>query len=737
MKGTDFSRDAGSRYRASIRWVIAAISIVLPLLFCGTLADPFQLPKQVLFRWGALAVLGLWLLGTLASGRISLQRSGATAPLLLLTFIGLLSVFQAPNPAESSSAIRDMAFGAMVLFLSLAALAERTGLVAGSIGLGAALTAALGSLQILFGPRVGFLPSTQGGALAGDVSTGAIFVAISLPLLLGLTTARSRGAWFWAVGTGVSLAYVALARTRAAWLAAGAGLILFTLLSLLRRRSPETGPASGIPGTRRLVLGAMALAVALFLAGTYGRGIDLLSSSPSMKTVELQGLELRLGTWQATLRMVLSHPLGVGAGSWRRAFPEEAGKPAAGSSFTSSRLPQSAGNLYLETAAELGPAGLLLLLWFLVRAISTGWKRSAAGGGVRTGAAASLASIAGCGLLASPLAEQPSLWTATLLAALVFAPGREAEPAGSPAELSWEMEPHRRRWVGLLAVLLFAMLVGISGWSGYRALASSASLQSGQAACLRRDYATALPALRRAAGMDPSSGLVRYITGACALGSGQLGLAETELRAAHHLNPQDAATLLALASTLQAKGDLQGALGACEKAKKIWPKDEAVNLALGDIRGAAGDVKGSLDAYRAALEGNSYSVRAHLKIAGLLEKQNQPGSALSAASAYSRAATLDPYLPEALSGLGDAYMKQGNYESAVEIYNNLLAIVPDHFRALVNLARTLAGMQHYCDALPLLEKARGLDRDPSRRAQIDQAIADLNAKCRKTSPQAR
>jgi len=733
VKGTDFSRDPGSRYHAPIRWVIAAVSIVLPFLFCGTLADPFQLPKQVLFRWGALAVLGLWLLATLASGRISLQRSGATAPLLLLTFIGVLSVFQAPNPAESSSAIRDMAFCAMVLFLSLGALAERTGLVTGSIGLGAALTAALGTLQILFGPRVGFLPSTQGGALAGDVSTGAIFVAISLPLLLGLTTAHSRGAWLWAAGTGVSLAYVALARTRAAWLAAGAGLVLFTLLSLLRRRSPETGPASGASGTRRLVLGATALAVALCLAGTYGRGIDLLSSSPSMKTAELQGLELRQSTWQATLRMVLSHPLGVGAGSWRRAFPEEAGKPAANSSFTSSRLPQSAGNLYLETAAELGPAGLLLLLWFLVRAISTGWKRSAAGGGVRTGAAASLASIVGCGLLASPLAEQPSLWTATILAALVFAPGREADPAGSP-DLSWEMEPHRRRWVGLLAVLLFATLVGISGWSGYRAFASSASLQSGQAACLRRDYAAALPALRRAAGMDPSSGLVRYITGACALGSGQLDLAETELRAAHRLNPQDAATLLALASTLQAKGDLKDALGVCEKARKIWPKDEAVNLALGDIRGAAGDVKGSLDAYRKALEGNPHSVKAYLKIAGLHEGKNE---LTSAAIAFSRAVTLDPYLPEALAGLGDAYMKQGNYESAIDVYNSLLAIAPDHFPALVNLARTLVGLQHFCEALPLLEKARGLDRDPSRRAQLEQAIADLNAKCLKTRPQVR
>ena len=108
-----------------------------------------------------------------------------------------------------------------------------------------------------------------------------------------------------------------------------------------------------------------------------------------------------------------------------------------------------------------------------------------------------------------------------------------------------------------------------------------------------------------------------------------------------------------------------------------------------------------------------------------------------AAIAYSGALNLDPFYPDALAGLGDAYMKQGNYEAAVDTYHGLLGIVPDHLPALVNLSRTLAGLRQYCEALPVLEKVRDLDRDPSRRPQIDQAIADLNDKCRMTRPQAR
>ena len=733
MKGTDTSRDPGTRHTAAVRWVIAAISLGLPFLFCSSLADPFQLPKQILFRWGALAVLGLWLLGATTSGRISLRRSGITAPILLLTFIGLLSVFQAPNPAEAASAVRDMAFCSVVLFVSLAALEEGTVLVAGAIGLGAALIAALGTSQILFGPLVGFLPPTQGGATCGDVSTGAIYVAMAIPLLLGLTMAQSRGAWLWAAGTGVSLAYVALARSRAAWLGAAAGLVLFTVLSLRRRESSRESPATGAPGRGGLVAGAIALAVVICLAGKYGRGIDFISSPPSLKTVELQGLELRLGSWQATFRMILSHPLGVGAGSWRRAFPEVAGEPAEGLHFTPSRLPQSAGNLYLETAAELGSAGLLLLLWIMVRVFSAGWKRSAEAGGIRNGATASVASLAGCGLLASPLAEQPILWTATILVALILAPGGRMQPGALPA-LSWEMVPGRKRVTALLAGLLFAALVAIAGWSGYRTWVSSASLQSGQAACLRRDYATALPALRRASETDPSSSLVRYFAGACALAAGQPHLAGEELRAAHRLNPRDAASLLALASALQAEGNLTDALGACEKARKIWPADETVNLAVGDLRRARGDAQGGMEAYREALKDNPDSVRSHLKIAALLEEHREMGSAVAA---YSRAVFLDPYLPEALAGLGNAYMRQGNHESAVEVYNSLLSIVPDYVPALVNLARTLAGMKRPCEALPLLEKARGLDKDPSHRVPIDRALEDLTAKCQKDRSAAR
>jgi tetratricopeptide (TPR) repeat protein/O-antigen ligase len=727
------STSSTSRIHSFIPWVLAIVTLAIPFLFRGSLGDPFQLPKMLLFRWGALLILGLWLAGTLSTGRISLPRTGVATPVLLLLFIGLLSVFRAPNPGEASSAVRDMAFCGVVLFLSLDALARGSRIVETALGLSASVTAALGTLQLLLGPRVTFLPPTQGGLVVGDVTTGAMFVAVVLPLLVSRALAPSRGAVFWGVCAGIALGYVTLARSRAAWLGATVGLVVLAALALRRHGSPDGAPAKRRPVSGRSIMVAALLAVALCLTGTYGSGIKLLSDPPSMKIVELQGPDLRLATWRATWRMILSHPLGVGAGSWRRAFPMQAGSLAPDYPFTSSRVPQSAGNEYLETGSELGVAGLILLLWLVARLFISGARMAPRDNPSRMGALACVASAAACGLLASPLREQPVLWGVVVLSALAIAPGSGTASPGRPP-LGWEMEPRRRRVIRAFAGVLFVLLLGAAGWETHADWSASASLQRGQAAYFRGRYAAALPELLRASREDPSSSLTHYLAGACALSAGQLDLAKAELTTARHLNPQDASTLLALASTLKAKGRLLEAVGACERARKIWPKDEAVNLALGDYRNAAGDYKGSIKAYRTAIEGNPHSVRAYLKMGNLLESQSQMSGAMSA---YSKAVSLDPYSSEGLSRLGSLYMKQGDYESAITTLGNLLSFEPDDVPTLINLARTLAGMQRYCDAAPLLKKARQLDRNPSHWNRLDQALSDLESKCEKSRRPAR
>ncbi len=714
---------------AVMRGVVAGVSILLPLAFCPFVADPFQLPKQILFRFAALLILGVWLWRTFASGRVELRGGGIAAPFLLLVFIALLSIFQATNRPEASLVVRDLVLCGVLLFLVPPCLQPGTRTVAAGLGLGATATAFLGTGQILFGPRLTWLPSTQGGALAGDVSAGAISVCLVLPLLAALaTSAPGRSRWFWAAASGGALSYVILARTRAAWLGAVVGLS-WLAVSALRRRTPA-GPRSGAasPPLSKLLITAALVALILLLAGTYGAGVNLLSAAPSLKFVELQGLELRLTSWRTTVEMILSRPLGFGAGNWRYAFPSAAGLLEPRTPFTISRMPLQAGSEYLETAAELGLAGLLLLLWLLSRILRQSRRNSGAGeGGLAPAAAAGIGALAACGLLASALREQPALWISLVLACLVIS----ASASASPREgvVGWEIRPERRKLVAALVALAFVGLAGISSWSASRTLSSSAALREGQADCLRKDFGRALPALYRAGRLNPASFPARHFAGICSLQAGRPDRAEKELRGALALNPLEAQTLLALASSLRAQGRLIDAVAACEKARRVWPRDETVLLALGLVKEEAGDLRGAGAAYEAAIRQNPGSVPAHLALGGTLEKQNQIHTAVTV---YSRAVTLDPYRPDCLFRLGTGLMKQGAYEAAEQAFVRLLTFVPDDVPTLVSLGRAYAGLQRHCQAVDPLKRARDLETNAVRAAMIDQSLQDARTKCQKT-----
>src|SRR5713101_8080529 len=84
-----------SAFDTVIRTVVAAVLLLVPFVFYPGLADPFQLPKQILFEMGALLILGIWLGRVLTSGRVAILRSGVAGPMLLLVFIAFLSTFQA------------------------------------------------------------------------------------------------------------------------------------------------------------------------------------------------------------------------------------------------------------------------------------------------------------------------------------------------------------------------------------------------------------------------------------------------------------------------------------------------------------------------------------------------------------------------------------------------------------------------------------------------------------------
>jgi len=712
----------------TLSWTAALVSLFIPFVFFPTLFDPFQLPKEILFRLGVLCILGVWLVGTFRSGWVRLAKLRVSLPLLLLLFLAILSVFQASNKAEAITAVRDGTFCLVAFLLLTSSLEAGDRRVAAGLGAAAVLTALGGLLQILLGPAYSWLPPTMGGGLAGDVSTSAVFVAVVLPVVVSLAVPyRGPAAWFWGPGAGIASAFVLLARTRPAWLAATCALACLLILRIRSSRrasvSKEEMPA---PGKLALFV-SCALAILAVSWGVFMARIPLLSDPPSYRTSELEGRTLRGDAWRITRGIAFSRPLGAGVANWRFAFAAEAGNAPLRTGFATSRLPLQCGNEYLQILAELGPAGLFLTLWAAWSFLGEGFRRGRPS--VAPLHEAALASLWGLGaacFLYNPFREQPTLWTATLLGALVL--GRNPESSQPWVPFAWRMDPVRRRRLAAAVALLFIMLCGLTLWGSARSLLASDQLKAGQSACARGDVANGLPALLDASRADPGSLMIHSAAASCALAGGKVDQAETEVRKALELSGQDAGSLFILAQVLKQQGHLIDAIAVCEQARKLWPRDESINFLLGDLRRMTGDTLGASEAYLAALGGNSSSVEAYLRSGEVLLTR---GQIVNAVAALNHAVNMDPFSIPALRRLGEAYLREGDYDNAAQAYSNLLSMDDKDWEAMLGLAGAYSGLQHYCDALPLMESAQKLLTDPVRTASLQSSIQTMSERCEK------
>ena len=302
--------DNGGYFEPSWRWAILALVAVTALAF--VLRSDVAFGRLELVFLGALAVLTAWTLLSSAWG-IAGTEVAREAERVLVYVAGsaaLLAVVE-------RTAVRALLAGVM------------TGTVAvATVGLGDRLLTSPKALSPLDGA-----PLVQP---LGYANALGIVIAIGLVIAVGFLLAKRRRYVTGLIVAAVIVLAVALALTasRGAWLALGCGLV--GLAVLWPRRKPRR------LGRRWLAIGAAAcIVLAVLLA---------LAPKPSVG--------VRSSYWRAAISDARAHPLaGSGAGSfddyWTRHRTVDVGV-------------QDAHSLYLETLAELGLVGLVLLVGALV-----------------------------------------------------------------------------------------------------------------------------------------------------------------------------------------------------------------------------------------------------------------------------------------------------------------------------------------------------------------------------------
>ncbi|MDZ4339605.1 MAG: O-antigen ligase family protein [candidate division NC10 bacterium] len=331
-------------------------------------------------KWAILGLLAsvvtfLWLMG--GCGRPFRPLPTLLLPLVALLLVSEISLLQAINPHYG---LQHIAFLLMLCLVYLT-VAYTCGDHDARGRLVRTLTLTLLGVSLFSFAACALADASASHSAAetlfrlfGNTNYGAAYLLTGIPLALGLYLAsRDRlEKVVWGITAFLSTALLTLSMVRGAWVSIwfGFGVLAWVVWRGGDRPGLVRPPAArAMVGPMLLIGSAVGLGVVLWpfcLPGVASFGERI----ASLVDPAAGSLQVRLAIWQGTLRMIRDHLwMGVGAGNFPLAFVP----------YRDAAIYQNPGmqvehphNEVLNALAELGPAGLLVILWLLVRVVRLG-----------------------------------------------------------------------------------------------------------------------------------------------------------------------------------------------------------------------------------------------------------------------------------------------------------------------------------------------------------------------------
>jgi tetratricopeptide (TPR) repeat protein len=222
-----------------------------------------------------------------------------------------------------------------------------------------------------------------------------------------------------------------------------------------------------------------------------------------------------------------------------------------------------------------------------------------------------------------------------------------------------------------------------------RSLRAFALFARGQTAARRggpEGNESAVDLLGRAIEADPSFTVAHYTLGTLHQALGNRWKAAAQFRASTQLDPTYPEPYKSLGDLFLAapRRLFDQAVEAYTKAIELRPFYADAHVGLGDAKSAQGDIDGAVGAYQKALAFNSLNPRVHMSLGKIYYMEK--GLYYEAVGAFERALELDPNAVEARMGLGEVYEDKGLYKEAIEEYRRVIELEPRHTNAMYNLA---------------------------------------------------
>jgi predicted O-linked N-acetylglucosamine transferase (SPINDLY family) len=196
-----------------------------------------------------------------------------------------------------------------------------------------------------------------------------------------------------------------------------------------------------------------------------------------------------------------------------------------------------------------------------------------------------------------------------------------------------------------------------------------------------------------------------HMLGVLALQRGQLNEAETWLRNALRINPQDAAAHYNLATALYQTGRFTDAAVSLKQALVLNPVAAEACALLGATLAAVGDEVGAREAFSKASQLTPNDAGIHLNLGCIQRKQ---GDLQAAAVSLTRAVELNPNMLRAHQQLALALFELGAIEECLTVYQSMISLpnvdARSHYafgNALMAAGDAGRAIQHYKSAIEL------------------------------------
>jgi tetratricopeptide (TPR) repeat protein/TolB-like protein len=196
----------------------------------------------------------------------------------------------------------------------------------------------------------------------------------------------------------------------------------------------------------------------------------------------------------------------------------------------------------------------------------------------------------------------------------------------------------------------------------------------------------AVELLTKATEADPTFAVGVYTLGSVHQALNNRWKAAAQFRAAAQLDPSYPEPMKALGDLFLAapRRLFDQALEAYTKAVELRPFYADAHVGQGDARAAKGDVDGAVGAYQKALVYNPANPRVYMSLGKIY--YTEKGLYYESVNAYKKAIDLDPQSVEARMGLGEVYEDKGLYREAIDEYKRVIELDGKHTGALYNLA---------------------------------------------------